>query len=419
MKFCLVTTFLPPYHFGGDGVFVANLANLLVANGHRVQIVHCRVSFDALGGRASTSDRFLDPRVLVHSLESKWGPLSPMLTQISGYPCTKHGTLERILSQDFDVVHWHNVSLVAGAGGLRLGKGVRLCTAHDYWWICPTHILFKYDGAVCRERECLKCVLAHHRPPQPWRAGGWLGKQLRNLDRFLVPSEFAASVYRNSGLGMPVTVLRHFVAPTPQDPAGGFDSEPGYYLVVGRMEEFKGIQTILPLFKKPGRRLKIAGTGSFESNLMRQAAGNPQVEFLGKIDQRNLSSLYANARATLVPSICWETFGLTIIESLQHQTPAIVSDYGALPEQIRHTGGGWVYRDLDELSVLLDCLDEQPGIARDRGVAGCSALAQFSPETYLRRYLEIIDEERRHQAASTGRPVVENPIGEQVGFPGE
>ena len=29
LRFCLVTTFYPPFHFGGDGVFVYRLAQAL------------------------------------------------------------------------------------------------------------------------------------------------------------------------------------------------------------------------------------------------------------------------------------------------------------------------------------------------------------------------------------------------------
>ena len=48
MRFCMVTTFFPPYHFGGDAVFVANLANLLAGAGHHVEVVHCVDSFRLL-----------------------------------------------------------------------------------------------------------------------------------------------------------------------------------------------------------------------------------------------------------------------------------------------------------------------------------------------------------------------------------
>ena len=40
LSICLVTTFYPPYHFGGDAVFVHRLAGALAGRGHAVDVVH-------------------------------------------------------------------------------------------------------------------------------------------------------------------------------------------------------------------------------------------------------------------------------------------------------------------------------------------------------------------------------------------
>ena len=40
MKFCMVTTFYPPYHFGGDATFIHRLATELGRRGHVVDVVH-------------------------------------------------------------------------------------------------------------------------------------------------------------------------------------------------------------------------------------------------------------------------------------------------------------------------------------------------------------------------------------------
>jgi hypothetical protein len=132
MRFCFLTTFFPPYHFGGDGIFVANLANLLATAGHSVEVVHCVDSFELLKGSVQPSPVSLHPSVKVHALRSATGLISPLITQITGRPGVKHRTLASILQKDFDVVHWHNLSLIGGPGALPLGRGVRLCTLHEY-----------------------------------------------------------------------------------------------------------------------------------------------------------------------------------------------------------------------------------------------------------------------------------------------
>ena len=392
MRFCFLTTFFPPYHFGGDAIFVANLANLLAGAGHSVEVVHCVDSFELLKGPVGPSPVALHPSVRVHALRSPAGMLSPLVTQLTGRPGLKHKTLAAILANDFDVVHWHNLSLIGGPGALPLGRGIRLCTLHEYWLICPTHILFKYDGAACTERACLRCMLAYHRPPQLWRTGGYVRRMLGHVDQFIAPSRFVHDQYRASHLAIEPTVLPHFFIPRPREIA---PENRDYYLCAGRLEQAKGVQTLFEHFRGTGRRLVIAGTGLYEAELKRQAAGCANIEFLGRVPYNDLPSWYAGARAAIVPSICYETFGLTILESLQQGTPVIASNFGALPETVVATEGGEVYRNPGELETILTRFDADPAYARRLGEHGAARLGRYSPDVHLRSYLELIDNCRR------------------------
>jgi glycosyltransferase involved in cell wall biosynthesis len=373
VRFCLVTTFFPPEHFGGDAIVVANLANLLARHGHQVEVVHCADSFRLLAGGIAPSPFPLDSRVTVHRLEIGWH--SPLATYLTGRPFFK--PLDKILNQDFDVIHWHNLSLVGGPGALHLGRAIKVCTLHDYWIVCPTSVLFRNNQEPCTNRTCFRCSLHYGRPPQLWRWTGLMKKALGSLDRIIVPSDY---VRRRTGID--AAVLPHFLAPT--DPAPKPDT-PDYYLFAGRLEKLKGLETVLPLFQT--RRLKVAGTGSAERRLRELAS--PNVEFLGWVPHERLASLYAGAIATLVPSLCEETFGLVILESLAQGTPVVTSSLGALPELVRQTNGGWVYRDLADLERILSNLDRNPRPAIS------PTLQDFSPEAHLARYFEIIEECRK------------------------
>ncbi len=390
MRFCLVTTFFPPQHFGGDAIVVAGLANLLVSQGHHVEVIHCTDSFRLLQGNIPESQFPIDPRVIVHPIASPLGALSPLLTHLTGRPFGKKSQLEQILAQGFDVTHWHNLSLIGGPAALAMGRGVRLMTLHEYWLTCPTSILFRDNEAVCTDRHCIRCTLNHHRPPQLWRYGSLVQDQIKNVDLFLAPSQFVADKYQEH-LGIRAEVLPNFLAST----TSLEKKDDGYYLVVGRLEKYKGIQDILPFFKNSTRRLKIAGDGSFAPELKTLASNDPNIEFLGRLPHHQLAQLYAGARATLVPSICWETFGLTVLESLNQGTPVITSNYGALPEIILATGGGWVYNNFKELSQILQLLDSNPSTALTKGLAGSQRLSTFSPENHLESYLRLIAKVKR------------------------
>lgn len=40
MRFCLLTTFYPPYHFRGDAVYVHRLARCWARRGIRLDVIH-------------------------------------------------------------------------------------------------------------------------------------------------------------------------------------------------------------------------------------------------------------------------------------------------------------------------------------------------------------------------------------------
>jgi glycosyltransferase involved in cell wall biosynthesis len=357
MKFCLVTTFFPPYHFGGDAIVVGHLANVLADAGHHVQVVHCADSFRLLSNDVPPSPFAVDPRVKIRTLHSPWRALSPILTFAYGKPVLKKRALGQVLSEGFDVIHWHNISLVAGPGGLHHGRGIRLCTLHDYWLMCPTSLLFKNNRSVCDKPTCFSCSLAYRRPPQLWRRGRLLERSIQQIDRYLAPSLFVRDKFRESGLGIDPTVIPHFLPETAVSPAR---SSRSYYLFVGRIEKHKGLHTVLPFFRGEDRELVVAGAGTAEPELRNLCRDLPNVRFLGRVRYADLPPLYAGAKATLIPSISLETFGLTALESLAQCTPVIAHKIGALPETITRTGGGLLYSNPAELGTYLNGLTPRP-----------------------------------------------------------
>ena len=390
MRICLITTFFPPLHFGGDGIFVANLANSLARAGHQVHVIHCADSFWSTRGTVEPSPVSIHPGIVVHTLSSSLGAFSPLLTQATGEPWLKRTKIAKILALGFDVIHWHNLSLIGGPGALDLGTGVKLCTLHDYWIICPTHILFKNNEAACLTRECFQCQLHYRRPPQLWRYRDSIKHGIQHVDRFIAPSHFVQEQFCKDPLSIRATLLPHFL-PGPLLPCPDKTSDSGYFLFCGRLEKAKGLQTILPVFRKTQHRLLIAGAGSYEATLRALAAGSPNIEFLGRVPYDQLACLYRSARATIVPSVCYETFGLVILESLKEMTPVITSSFGALPEVVQETGGGVMYKNLEEFEILLDKFAQSGEAARAMGRIGYSNLSRYSDEEHLRKYFSIID----------------------------
>src|SRR6516162_6538286 len=137
LRFCMITTFYPPYNFGGDGIFVHRLSNELARRGHAVNVIHCIDSYRLLAGREPDRPYEDHPNVTVHGLQSPFGFCSPLATQQTGSPLFKSRRIRQILEESFDVIHYHNISLVGGPRILEYGNGIKLYTIHDYWFLCP------------------------------------------------------------------------------------------------------------------------------------------------------------------------------------------------------------------------------------------------------------------------------------------
>jgi glycosyltransferase involved in cell wall biosynthesis len=405
LRFCMITTFYPPYNFGGDGIFVHRLSNELARRGHNVEVIHCIDAYRLLAGREPEEGYQDHPRITVHGLSSPFGFLSPIATQQTGLPLFKASRIRKILGKGFDVIHYHNISLVGGPKILEYGRAVKLCTMHEYWLVCPTHMLFKDNRAPCERPECVACTLSHKRPPQWWRYFGLLEESVKHVDVFIAPSRFSRKKHLEMGFDFPIVHLPYF---NPGPGAGRLSSRPAaseepYFLFVGRLEKIKGLQTLIPLFKSYRKaQLLVAGSGSYEPALREMAAGCANIQFLGRRSSQELEALYREAVAVIVPSIWFEVFGQVIIEAFAQKTPVIARNIGEMPAIIAESGGGIAYDTEDELIAAMDRLLEDPALGKRFGLCGYQAYRlKWTAEAHLRGYLGLI----RDIMETRGQPV--------------
>lgn len=402
----MITTFYPPFHFGGDAIAIQRLSRGLVRRGHQVEVIADTDAWRALSDGPLPDDPPDPFGVVVHRLSSRLGMLSELLTHQLGRPVVHLRRIRRIVEQgDFDVINFHNVSLVGGPGLFSLGseEAVRLYMAHEHWLICPTHVLWRHGRERCDERDCLRCLAHYRRPPQLWREGGVVTRDLDHVDRFLAISEFSRRKHREFGFPRAMDVLPYGLPEREDDewPAGSAPQERPYFLFVGRLEEIKGLDEVIPAMARyPQADLVIAGTGTHEAHLRSLATDLPNVRFLGWVDSGTLRSWYRHCLALVVPSLCYETFGIIVAEAFRDGTPVIARDVGPLPELVRAAGGGALFRDTQELLSAMARLQGDPA---ERARMGASAREAFqdhwSEDVVLPRYLEIVEEARRERSA--------------------
>lgn len=403
LRFCMVTTFYPPWHFGGDAIFVGRLAGALAAAGHRVDVVHSVDAYRLRRLRPHEADLADHPNLTRIPLESASPRFAAGLAHQLGRPALYRRRLEEVLDRDYDVIHFHNVSLMGAPEILRRGRALKLYTAHEYWLVCPTHALFAFNREACTEKRCFACTLSQGRVPQAWRGTARLREALEHVDTLLFPSRFALERHRAEGITRPLELLPHFV-PEPEPPrARPAPRGRPFFLYAGRIEKLKGVQDLLGLFASERRAdLVIAGDGSYRSTLERQARGLPQVQFRGHLDAGRLAELYRDAVALVVPSLCYETFGLSAAEAMSHGTPVLVRRIGALGEMIEQSGAGFAFDRLPECAAAMDRLLREPDLRASLGRRGVAAVRErWSLAVHLERYLDLV---RSRLARRRGAP---------------
>jgi glycosyltransferase involved in cell wall biosynthesis len=401
-RFCLITTFYPPFNFGGDGIDVQRTARALVARGHDVTVIHDVDAYQWLSGRDLPPQPVVQDGVEVIGLRSRLGVVSPLLTHQLGRPLVHGATIRRLLAdRKFDVVVFNNVSLVGGPGILSYGAGATtVYVAHEHWLVCPTHVLWRFNREPCDARMCGRCVLAYRRPPQLWRYTGTLERQLAGVDLFIARSEFSRAKHMAFGFPRPMQVLPYFipgVMPAAPEPAPPDAPHPRpYFLFVGRLTRIKGLDSVIPAFRRyPDADLVIVGDGEERAALEALASGMTNVRFAGRVDNDKLRQYYAHAIAAIVPSLGYETFGIVLIEAFRFGTPVIARRIGPFPEIVDAAGGGWLFENETQLLDAMHRLQHDGELRRRQAASAYRACRDlWSEAVVIDRFLSLIGDAR-------------------------
>jgi glycosyltransferase involved in cell wall biosynthesis len=396
LRFCLLSTFYPPWNFGGDGIQVERLAHALADRGHRVTVV-CSPAVHRILSRKRAAPPHEHPGVEVVALRDNLISLTG--TYLAGRPLRARRQLEAVLARGFDVIHFHNPSLLGAPALLEMGEGVKLYTAHEQWLLCPSHVLWKRGGRVCERPRCRSCELQHLRPPQLWRRTSLLERSLPHLDALIAPSRTSADLHRRFAALTRIEVIDHFV-PRPPEGAGGPLATPApgeragrpYFLYVGRLEPIKGVGGLIEVFRhRRDQDLVIAGEGGLRRRLKLAAAGLPHVRFAGWVAAQELDPLYRGALAIVLPTRGHEAFALVAVEAMARGVPVIAHRFGAQAEIVEETGAGLTYGTPAELDAALGRLASEPGLRDALGRRGLEAArGRYSVDAHLRSYLSLI-----------------------------
>jgi glycosyltransferase involved in cell wall biosynthesis len=92
-----------------------------------------------------------------------------------------------------------------------------------------------------------------------------------------------------------------------------------YFLVAGRLQYAKGLETVIEVFNDLHLPLHVVGSGRFESNL--RSIAKPNVHFLGRLSDEGLRDEYSGALGFIYPQ--FEDFGMMPLEAASCGTATI------------------------------------------------------------------------------------------------
>ncbi len=285
------------------------------------------------------------------------------------------------------VVHLHGFTQGLSSSPVRcaLQRGFRVvCTLHDYFTVCPNGGFFDYATAAPCERRPLSwaCVTANcdkrmyaHKLYRVVRTGMQraVGKIPGGITHYIAPSVRAADVLRpylpeNSqvfSLSNPVEV--------PFAPPVGV-AENGAVLAIGRVEPEKGISVLIEAARLAKVRVVLVGDGALRG--LAEASGICAVT--GWLPRQGVLAQLESARCLVFPSLCYETFGLSVAEAAARGVPVIVSDVTGAAERVKDNVTGWHVPagDVSALTLRLRSLQDDTMV---------SAAGQAAYEAYWLR----------------------------------
>ena len=265
-----------------------------------------------------------------------------------------------------DLVHVHNTfPLISPSvfGACAEARVPVVQTLHNYRLLCPQTNMCR-NGAVCE--QCLTASLWNSVRHGCYRQSRvetapvasmltfnrWRGTWTNLVARHIALTNFARTKLIQGGLPpQNIVVKPNFVDPDPSPRRTAGD----YALFVGRLATEKGLGTVLAAWQHLGCAppLWVAGDGPdrFEFEQLASKHSLP-VRFLGHLDRREVLRTIKGSRVLLFPSLCYETFGMGMIEAYACGVPVIASRHGAMMELVNDGFTGLLFEpgNAEELS---------------------------------------------------------------------
>jgi glycosyltransferase involved in cell wall biosynthesis len=227
------------------------------------------------------------------------------------------------------------------------------------------------------------------------------GLYQRNISAFVCASRFLKKRLTEAGFDSGrMHLIPNVVPEFPEEIEATVGSYVGY---VGRISREKGVHVLFEAARKcPEIRFRLAGRVAEDFHLPNPLP--PNVELVGFLNGEELAAFYRDARFVVSTSECFETFGMSVGEAMQHGKAVIVSRIGVFPEFVADGERGLLFEtgNATELADKIHTLWADPERCMAMGRAGREwAHQEYSPEAYYARLIKVCQALAPHAAEAT------------------
>lgn len=313
-----------------------------------------------------------------------------------------------IKKQNIDIVHCHNTFPLISPSVYYAAKSLNIPliqTIHNYRFLCPAGI-FYHHGHICekcRERNSFFNAIRN----KCYRDSFVQTLVLTNMLRFhrifgtykrinyIFLSDFSKSKFDKliDINGKNVFVKPNFVKEQNVDRSNMTDY---HFVFAGRLDENKGIKTLLELWcdQKIDYPIHIYGDGPLRSYVENKANRFKSVKYFGFCSQTELYFDLRKAVALIFPSKWYEGFPMIISESFSLGCPVISSDIGNQAEIVKKSRAGVLF-NLESASSFIDAISYTINNNKELSRYALSfALDYLSVEKNYLRLCEIYEQAR-------------------------
>lgn len=305
-------------------------------------------------------------------------------------------------SSDDTIIHLHSWSKVLSASifpVITKGKYRTFITLHDFFYICPNGGFYNYPhGHICKlspmslQCWCSNCD-ARSFTHKFWRQLRQLVldhvlKDRSHLYSFIAISQLTYKIARKH-LGKEAHIIK-VGNPVSFSQTSNRTEEALYYTFMGRLSKEKGVELFCQAITQTGVKGCVIGDGELYDPLKEKY---PNILFTGWLKGSDKERYIQQTRVLILPSLLYETFGLTVAEVKSVGIPSIVAKESAAYELIEEgvTGLSYNIGDLASLCSAIRCIESKKvDIKRERVTASCSKCN--TQKTYTKQLIIVYNQ---------------------------